>query len=91
MNSPALIATTFTDLSGHVSYGYRLYDNYGKTYCNMSSCLIEDDLELLQFAIREEDEFSETLFAFLSEEQQGLEINNEFYDFDLIKDVLKGL
>ena len=90
MNRPTLLSTTFVDMSVETSYGYRLFDDYGQTYCNIGSYLIEDDLELLQFAMENSDDYSRTLFKFLIEDQKGLNINNSWYDFDEIKHILGG-
>jgi len=83
MSKVCLVATTFTNLSGHISYGYRIYDEYGHNYYNLHSSLIEDDLELLEDAITNGDRETREMLMYAKE--HGIEINDVWYEPEQIQ------
>ena len=82
-----LVATEFKNtVEGTSTFGFRLYDSYGKTYGNGSSVPIEGDLALLEYALTDMDEETKLAFDNIKEMQNGLNINGTWYDWDEIKD-----
>jgi hypothetical protein len=84
-SNTTLEATTFEPLRGAKTYGFRMYDDYSKTYDNNSSSLIVDDMELLEYAIGCGDSEVTGMIEFLSENEQGMTINGTWYDYEEIK------
>ena len=85
-NRICLYATEFKDLQGS-SFGYRVADDYDKEYHNFAPKMITDDLALLQYAV-ETTEFS-TFHDFLADNESGLSINDEWYDWEQVKHILQ--
>ena len=85
-NRVYLLATKFVDSTGE-SFGFRVSDEYDKAYWNMGESLIENDLALLQTAT-DASEF-EQFREFLVSNEMGLTINDTWYDWDEVKDILK--
>lgn len=86
-NQLNLVATKFENLDGDISYGFRIYDDYGKTYYNLDTEMVKDDLDLLQLVIDNPDNISETMLDYIQENESGILINNNWYDWDEIKDL----
>jgi hypothetical protein len=89
-NRPAVIPTKFEDVrSGHVSHGFRIYDEYGKDYGNLFDSIPDDDLEFLKAVI--DSGLSDTgkgILDWCREEQVGLHIGDQFYEWDEIKHII---
>lgn len=85
-NRPLLIATTFSDVTGHDSFGFRFCDDHGQTYNNCCEALITDDFELLKYVCDNQDEFSGPLLDWI-QEGHGMNINNSWYDWGQIKHI----
>jgi len=92
-----LIPTSFTDIrTGEISLGYRLYDDYESTYCNIMNLndptyqIPNDDLEFLNDAMEylKGDNISKNMISDLKENQLGIFIGPTWYDYDKIKDYL---
>jgi len=81
-----LFSTEFKDLGGS-SYGYRVADDYDKEYHNFAPAMIVDDLKLLKYAT-ETSEFSQ-FHDYLSDNQSGLSINDNWYDWEEVKHILQ--
>lgn len=83
-----LVATTFKANAASIpdTYGYRIYDDYAKAYDNNSESPIEDDLDLLEYALQSSDDEVKTMLDFVKEHQNGMNINGEWYDWDQIKE-----
>jgi hypothetical protein len=75
-NSVHVISTTFTDLDGSVSYGYRLFDDYQKTYDNWYESQIVDDRELWFEVLRARRDEWDDVLAYAK--QHGAFVNNNF-------------
>jgi len=90
-NRVTLVSTIFKDVHNNVeSYGFRLYDNYASSYCN----LLEkeefeqmSDFDFVRAAI-EYDAIDENLLEYV--EENGMFINNEWYDSEELIEGLKG-
>lgn len=96
-NRACLLSTKFEDVGhgpgegtggGGVTYGFRIYDDYSKSYDNNAECAIEGDLELLSYALENGDEQAQSILSFITEEEHGLDINNEWYEWEQIKAIL---
>lgn len=86
-NPVTLVATTFNaHVCGTVTHGFRIYDNEGQSYDNNSESPISDDLELLDYALTVDSPDVQAIFDFLKENESGITINNQYYDWDEIKD-----
>jgi hypothetical protein len=87
MSNPVyLIATTFASPCGSGStHGFRMYDNEAKCYDNNSETLITDDLELLDYALTVDDKEVKGMLDFVQEYEKGMNINDQYYDWDEIK------
>lgn len=79
-----LIGTEFRDLTNGSTFGYRIYDNYGKDYYNLLNEPIEDDMKLFQLARIENPGF------FFTSDWRYFEINinGNLYKFEDIKEYL---
>lgn len=87
-----LVATKFDRyVTGTVTFGFCLYDEYGQYYDNNMESKCEDDLDLLEWAIQNHspkncanDDISNALRD-IQEEESDIEINGEVYTWDQIK------
>lgn len=95
MNRVSITRTKFTNLAnGKETFGYRMYDDHGCSYANTftdengASTLPEDDLDLLAEIVGcpINDETSAMLAAV---EENGVEIDGEWYDWLQIQDLFK--
>jgi hypothetical protein len=78
--------TQFVDVrSGAVSYGFRAYDDCGKSYCNLWDSIPDDDLEFLKKVMAEEDTVTNDLLDFVNEMGKGLNIGDTYYEWDEIR------
>lgn len=92
-----LRATQFIDCEGN-TYGYRLFDDYGITYCNTFEVgeynkICNDDIYLLISAIGkinngDLDDIDFGIFNHMREVQCGLYINRTYYEYKEIKEYL---
>lgn len=89
-NHAMLIGTKFVDSDGIESYGFRISDNYAKSYDNWSECPIEGDLELLAYAVENGDEQAQSILNFVAEEEKGIDINDTWYDWEEIKAIMNS-
>ncbi len=76
--------------TGTISYGLRIYDEYYCIYSNhwRKGQIPDDDLELLQFCLNDDVSFNEVasdMFEYVAEEQIGLYIGEEWYEWDQVK------
>lgn len=90
-SSITLTGCEFKDVGGEASFGFRIADDYEKTYDNFGEALIKDDLELLKYAVECADEKSEAMFEFMNENEKGIEINGSWYDYEQVKDIITRL
>jgi hypothetical protein len=78
-----LLATTFSDLMA-TTYGFRMYDEYDQCYDDNSESPIEDDLDLLRYALTVDCDKVREMLSYLKENREGMNINNVWYDWDEI-------
>lgn len=83
------------------SYGYRIYDNYDKSYNNTFASpdaaddegkLPDEDLTLLKIVARDSinDEAIAALLSHVTENQIGVTIDGVFYEWDEIKKIVEA-
>ena len=91
MNKVTIQPTKFENVrTGEVTYGVRIYDEYGSTYQNTWEAIPDDDLEVLRLAIDNQDDTAEVMFDFLQENEHGCDIGNEWYEWAQIKPCFSG-
>lgn len=81
-NRVELVGTTFVNVTGEQTFGYRMYDDYESMYCNLFDAVIEDDLELLRRVISDDAESTSAMLEFAA--ANGCYINGTWYDVDEI-------
>ncbi len=87
-----LVATKYEDIrSGEITWGFRVYDEYETFYCNTleeSEAKTEDDIEFLKIAMQYYIENSDggSFFDSIAEMKLGLNINDEYYDWEEISE-----
>lgn len=82
-----LIATTFDEhVCGTKTHGFRMYDDYSQAYDNNSESPIEDDFDLLRYALTCSNSDIKAMLDFIAENEMGMMINSQFYDWEEIKD-----
>jgi hypothetical protein len=86
MNRITLQPTIFENHpQGDKTYGYRIYDNHGQTYCNTWESIPDDDVEILSMIMEDGDDIAQDILSFMHEQGSGLYIGDEWYDWDEIK------
>jgi hypothetical protein len=87
MNRPCIQRTVFKNYgSNDESYGYRIYDDHGQSYCNIME---EKDLKLsdpdfLRKAHETFDDVADSIFDFALE--RGIYIDDNWYEFGFSDD-----
>lgn len=85
-NRACIQATEFHDKpAGSITYGFRIYDNEGQTYDNTWDSIPDDDMEVLKMVCRSDDETVRGIIDFIIEQENGVEIGDEWYDWEQIK------
>jgi hypothetical protein len=83
-NSVTVMPTKFTNLDGSgETRGVRVYDSYGQKYDNTWESVPTDDLEILALVI--ENRSAPEIMGYVEQEQGGVTIGSEFYEWDQIK------
>ena len=84
--------TKFEDVrTGHVSYGYRIFDDHGSAYGNLWESIPDDDLHVLQMVVddREDNNFVlNSLLDWIQEKETGITIGDTPYEWEQIKDIV---
>jgi hypothetical protein len=75
-------------LNGSVAYGYTISDDNDMSFDNNAEAMIEDDMELLKYTISTADSSTEDMLDFVRECEKGMDINDNWYDWEEIKEVL---
>lgn len=83
-----LVTCEFHNTTGEITKGYRIYDDYGQTYCNTWETIPTDDLDILELAIEDADTNAKSFFDFIKGHEVGISINGTWYDFADIADLL---
>lgn len=81
--------TKFEDVrTGDVSYGVRVYDDYGNFYINHWESIPDDDLDILQMVIEEEADEWINMADWVVENHSSIIIGNVTYEWYEIKHIL---
>jgi hypothetical protein len=75
-----LDACKFTTLAGETSFGFKIYDEHVQTYDNLSEIMIEDDLDLLEYALQSNDIVKDILKT-VKENKESITINGQIYSW----------
>lgn len=77
--SISLVGTVFSDRNSDDTYGFRMYDEYAKTYDNTFQTPIDDDLELFKEVMKSEDEVVQDMVSHIADYKEGIWINGTWY------------
>jgi hypothetical protein len=97
MNRLNLVPTEFRNVrSGTVTKGYRAYDDNFCCYENLMETIPDDDLDFLEYVVDDVVLNSvnlnlKTALEHCLEHELGIEIDQEYYEFDEIKQILSKL
>ena len=70
------------------TFGVRVYDDYGQTYDNSWDSIPDDDMDILSKVAESDDDMISTMIDFIKENQKGILIGNQWYDWNEIKDII---
>lgn len=90
-NSVELVPCTFEDdRTGEKTYGFRMYDNYAKTYCNiMENPLPNSDLKALEEVLANwTDDIVISLIDHVRENENGIFIGGQHYSHKKIEKII---
>jgi hypothetical protein len=76
----------------HTHYGYRLFDDYVQTYCNIweKEDIKLPPLEILNKAVSELDEVAGMIIDDVIENEKGIYIGDDWFEWAVIKPILNG-
>ena len=86
-----LVSTTFLNKDGEKSFGFRLYDEYGQTYCNCwgpDFSLPEsfaNDMETLKQALLCDQQDVKDMLHAVAINRDGIFVDDQWYDWDEIR------
>lgn len=81
--------TEFKDIrTGKISYGYRAYDDYGKTYSLLESKPSDDDKDFLRQVMEEMNDETAAMIDSCIKVGKGLKISSVFYGLDEIGPII---
>lgn len=93
MSKVCIQTTEFKNVpQGTTTKGFRIYDDYGSFYDNTWDNIPESDTDILDKIIEDHggksagDDPIRGLIDWIREEECGVEINGQWYDWDEIKD-----
>lgn len=89
-NRAILTAMKFEALSGDITYGYHLSDDYALDFDDNAESMIEDDLDCLRFAVANAGDAGREILNSIQENEKGIIINSNHYDWDEIKAIMQG-
>jgi len=92
-NRVTIEPTKFEDVrTGEVSYGVRVYDDYGQTYDNTWESLPDDDMDILHKVLQiEGDRYITDLMFDVVSDHKGLLIGGKWYDWEEIEETCESL
>lgn len=67
--------------------GFRLSDDYANNTAFIDGTP-EDDIELLKFVVKNCDDVGSDILQFCNENERGITINDTFYNYEKIKDII---
>jgi len=89
-NCATITGTMFTDIhNGNVSYGFRISDDYGTAFGYTPEDSVRKDMQLLeQVLLFMDDSVIAGIIDCVIEDEFGMTINGNFYEYAEIKDVI---
>lgn len=85
-----LLETGSEDLQG-ITYGVRVYDDYGNAYSNTWDKMPIGDMEVLRKVCNEmDDDVTSAMIDYVVENENGLYIGDNWYECDEIKEIITG-
>jgi hypothetical protein len=75
--------------SGDPSCGVRIFDDYSQTYQNNWEYVPNDDLEIIQLTIQNANDDTKDFLLFIKENQHGLYVGNQWYDYHQFQHLLE--
>lgn len=76
----------FTNVrSGHVTKGFRMYDDHAQAYDNTWDSIPDDDMDVLDKVCESDNVEIKDMLLFIRENQKGINIGGEFYNYEAIK------
>lgn len=87
-NRISILRTKFVNLCDQdSSIGYRMFDDYDQTYCNIFGPGLDlpEGLDLLKWILKNGDEKSQAMLDFVRESEAGIYIDSDWYAWDEIK------
>jgi hypothetical protein len=76
--------------TGDRTYGVRVYDDYFATYDNTWDSIPDDDMEILKTVLKMDGTEIQDMFNNVQENEKGIGIGDNWYDWDEIKDIIEG-
>lgn len=89
-NKVILNAIKMEYLNGTAVYGYTISDDNDMSFDNNAEAMIEDDMELLKYVIKTADSSTKEMLDFIRDMEKGIDINDNWYDWEEIKEVLSA-
>lgn len=89
-NKANIVTCEFHSGNGVITKGYRIYDEYGKTYNNTWESIPTDDLQVLAEVLKDDDDVTRSVLDFVEENENGISINDTYYDWAEIKHLFKN-
>jgi len=83
--------TKFEDVrTGHVSFGYRIYDDYGSAYGNLWDSIPDDDLDVLRLIMedRRNNIVLDNLLCQIQEDELTIFIGDSPYNWEQVKEIV---
>lgn len=71
------------------SFGVRVFDNYGQSYDNTWESIPDDDMAILKLVADNQNETVGGIFEFIVENENGIMIGKEYYDWEDIREFLE--
>lgn len=87
--------TKFINLNNGVedgpTYGVRVFDEYGCSYCNAWDSIPGEPLEILRkVCVEMNDENTMAMLDNVQENELGLNIGDDYFEWEQIKDIICG-
>ena len=82
-----IMSTKFVDVNvtHKESYGVRVFDKYQQTYDNSWNEIPKEKLDILQKVLENEDEVVINIIDFVLEEEEGIWIDEKYFEWNEIK------
>lgn len=94
-NRVSIQPTKFTNINNGVesdiTYGVRVYDDYGNAYCNTWDSIPLDDMELLKKVVEDmTDDNTVAMLDFIVSDGKGLYIGSNWYEREEVASIIQG-